>query len=301
MALVLGMMAACTFSAYTYGQITAFAKNLAVVRQNSQPVWRLIRLPTLTPTLVPDQLVGTPTLSLSATAPPLPVNESASLLNAGLPSIQPGGGNLDELTPVATAPPNDNPINEVEPEVLPTPDAVEPDENSTFLSPVETPVPFDAESIDTPTFLDLSVFDSPLSAFDSPIATPTPIIPDTPYDFLINEFFNSPTTNNFLMVYVAVVSREDIPIGDMKLVGTRLDQNLTYESPLTKWFYEGYSAPGEVVKSGNTKFEPPGGIETTDWVVHLEDDHGNRKSEDIPFHVDASDKQWYFIKFHRKF
>ena len=64
---------------------------------------------------------------------------------------------------------------------------------------------------------------------------------------------------------------------------------------------EGYSAPGEVIKTGNVKFEPPGGLETTKWIFHLEDTHGNRQSEDIPFHTDDSDKQWYFIKFRRKY
>jgi hypothetical protein len=100
---------------------------------------------------------------------------------------------------------------------------------------------------------------------------------------------------------VAIVDPQEIPIGDMKVVGTRLDHNLTYESPLSTWHYEGYSAPGEVVKSGNVKFEPPGGIETTDWILHLEDSHGKRQSEDVPFKVDAGNKQWYFIKFRRKF
>ena len=129
-----------------------------------------------------------------------------------------------------------------------------------------------------------------------PTATPSPA-----YAFSLAEFYNSPTTNSFLMVYVAVVDPNEIPIGDMKIVGTRQDQNLTYESPLSMWFYEGHSAPGEVIKSGNTKFEPPGGIETTSWVLHLEDDHGNRQSADIPFDVDANNKQWYFIKLRRNF
>jgi hypothetical protein len=115
------------------------------------------------------------------------------------------------------------------------------------------------------------------------------------------EFFNSPTTNSFLLLYVAIVDPKEIPIGDMKVVGTRLDHHLTYESPLSTWHYEGYSAPGEVVKSGNVKFEPPGGIETANWVLHLEDSHGNRQSEDVPFSVDTDNKQWYFIKFRRKF
>lgn len=116
---------------------------------------------------------------------------------------------------------------------------------------------------------------------------------------MLAEFFNSPTTNNFLLIYVAIVDPKEIPIGDMKIVGTRQDHNLTYESPLSTWYYEGYNAPSQVIKSGNVKFEPPGGIETTSWVLHLEDMHGHRQSGDIPFDVDANNKQWYFIKFRR--
>lgn len=135
-----------------------------------------------------------------------------------------------------------------------------------------------------------------------PTVTPTPTLTPMPeVDFMLAEFFNSPTTNPFMTIYVAIVDPKEIPIGDMKIVGTRLDHNLTYESPLSKWHYEGYSAPGEVVKSGNVKFEPPGGIETTSWVLHLEDAHGNRQSYDVPFDVDQNDKQWYFIKFRRKY
>jgi hypothetical protein len=118
---------------------------------------------------------------------------------------------------------------------------------------------------------------------------------------MLAEFFNSPTTNSFLLVYVAVVDAKEIPIGDMKIVGTRLDHNLAYESPLSKWHYEGYSAPGRIMKTGNLKFEPPGGIETTSWRLYLADAHGNRQSDDIPFDVDENDKQWYFIKLKRKF
>lgn len=102
-------------------------------------------------------------------------------------------------------------------------------------------------------------------------------------------------------MYVAVVDANDIPIGDMKVVGTRLDHNLTYESPLSTWHYEGYNAPGEVIKSGNLKFEPPGGIETTSWVLHLEDAHSVRQSADIPFDTAENDRQWYFVKLKRKY
>jgi hypothetical protein len=135
-------------------------------------------------------------------------------------------------------------------------------------------------------------------AFSSPLPTPEP---ESGHDFLLAEFYNSPTTNAFLVIYVAIVDAKEIPIGDMKIVGTRLDHNLTYESPLSTWHFEGYNAPGEVIKSGNVKFEPPSGLETTSWVLHLEDANGNRLSEDVPFDTDINNKQWYFIKFKRKF
>jgi hypothetical protein len=121
------------------------------------------------------------------------------------------------------------------------------------------------------------------------------------YDFMLAEFFNSPTTNSFLVMYVAIVDPNETPIGDMKIIGTRLDHNLTYESPLSTWYYEGYNAPGHVTKSGNVKFEPPGGIESTKWIIYLADAHGNRMSADIPFETDENNKQWYFIRFKRKF
>jgi hypothetical protein len=118
---------------------------------------------------------------------------------------------------------------------------------------------------------------------------------------MLAEFFNSPTTNSFLVMYIAIVDSQEIPIGGLKIIGTRLDHNLTYESPLSTWYFEGYNAPGQVIKSGNVKFEPPGGIETTNWVMHLADANGSRLSEDIPFDTNIAAKQWYFVKFRRKF
>lgn len=179
------------------------------------------------------------------------------------------------------------------PSVTPTP-------TSTHTpSPTVTPTP-------TQTSLPTATPTSTQTPPPTPVPLPTATLPPAPtptpeYDFVLAEFYNSPTTNSFLLIYVAIVDPKEIPIGDMKMVGTRLDHNLTYESPLSKWHYEGYSAPGEVIKSGNVKFEPPGGIETTTWVLYLEDTHGNRQSADIFFDVDVNNKQWYFIKLKRKF
>ncbi len=136
----------------------------------------------------------------------------------------------------------------------------------------------------------------------SPTAIPSPTLTPRPtYDFMLAEFYNSPTSNPFLMVYVAIVDPNEIPIGDMQVIGTRLDTGQTFASPLSTWHYEGYNAPSEHIKSGNVKFEPPGGFVSTQWVLHLVDAHGQRQSEDIPFEVDQANKQWYFIKLRRKF
>lgn len=118
---------------------------------------------------------------------------------------------------------------------------------------------------------------------------------------MLNEFYNSPTTNSFLVMYVALVDTNQIPIGGLKIVGTRLDHNLTYESPLSTWHFEGYNAPGQVTKTGNVKFEPPGGIEDTNWVIYVADADGNRLSDEVPFTTTAADKQWYFLRFMRKY
>lgn len=212
-------------------------------------------------------------------------------------------GNLDELINGATPTPSRTPLPTFT--TTPTP--------TNTPTPTATPLPTDTPTV-TPTPTETATAtpsptptETPPPVFRPPAPTATPAPPPEPtatpvpqYDFLLGEFFNSPTTNSFLVIYVAIVDPNEIPIGDMKIIGTRLDHNLTYESPLSTWHYEGYSAPGEVIKSGNVKFEPPGGIETTSWVLYLADANGSRMSEDVKFDVDATNKQWYFIKFKRK-
>jgi hypothetical protein len=163
-------------------------------------------------------------------------------------------------------------------------------ENAT-ASPTAT-----TESKTTPTATPVDTTTPTVTPIPSPTATPLPT-----YDFMLAEFFNSPTTNSFLLVYVAIVDLKDIPIGDMRIVGTREKDNRTFQSPFSTWHYEGYNAPAHVMKTGNVKFEPPGGIETGNWRLHLVDTHGQQLSEDIVFIVDQENPQWYFIKLRRKF
>ncbi len=202
---------------------------------------------------------------------------------------------MPTFTPTATPSPTSTPTST--PTETPLPTATPLPTNTPI--PTNTPLPTDTpEPTSTPT-------NTPRPYIPPPTNTPTPapptLTPKPVYDFLLNEFFNSPTNNPFMVMYVSVTDINDIPIGGMKVVGTRLDHNLTYESPLSTWHFEGYSAPGEVVKTGNLKFEPPGGIESTKWLIHLQDANGVRMSDDVPFHTNQDNRQWYFVKFKRKF
>lgn len=257
--------------------------------------WRRVSLPTLTPTPAPiseaSQTSNTQTAPQRPAQWPNPVVSPTLLSNVAPPAIQ-VTATFSDFRPIQAG------VHQPAPSA--TPVLFEPEPAA--ISTQSTPLAFTATP--SPTFtprptVNISPVHTPLS---HPMPTPSPTLTPWPgYDFMLAEFYNSPTTNSFLLVYVAVVDPQEIPIGDMKIVGTRLDHNLTYESPLTTWHYEGYNAPGEHIKSGNVKFEPPGGIESTSWLLHLEDARGQRQSEDIPFDVDENNKQWYFIKFRRKF
>jgi hypothetical protein len=253
------------------GLVLNLAPQLSGLMSEPTPsrTWRLVSLPILTPT--PALVSEADYAGSTRTAAQLPVQLPGSIASPTLIS--------NVATPAAQV---DHAFGNFRPIQA----------SSQQQAPSATPLPSDPEPTATPTQTNTPAF----TATPSPTITPWPA-----YDFMLAEFYNSPTTNSFLLIYVAVVDPDEIPIGDMKIVGTRLDHNLTYESPLTTWYYEGYNAPGEHIKSGNVKFEPPGGIETTSWVLHLEDAHGQRQSEDIPFDVDENNKQWYFIKFRRKF
>lgn len=236
------------------------------------PVQPATRRPTYTPT--PGRIAGLVDGAIGLVTGPTPTPTRTRM-----PTWTPTATGTATPTPTAT------------PTVTPTPtQTATPTETAT---PTATPLPTETPSPTVPPTLP-----PPPPPTETPLPTATPL-PE--YDYLLGEFFNSPTTNSFIVVYVAVVDPNEIPIGGMKIVGTRLDHNLTYESPLSTWHYEGYNAPGQVVKSGNVKFEPPGGIENTSWRLYLADANGTRMSDEVQFDTNESDKQWYFIKFRRKF
>jgi hypothetical protein len=155
--------------------------------------------------------------------------------------------------------------------------------------PTGPPVPTRPSPTST---LSIAAVAAPSTATPTPAPTPTPS-----HAYLVNEVFADGTTNHFLSVYIAVVNAQEIPIGGVKAVGLFEPGGQRYESPLSKWFFEGYSAPGDVIKSSSVKFEPPGGIQAGTWFIHLEDEWGARLSEDVAISIDSDNPEWFFVKF----
>ncbi len=131
-----------------------------------------------------------------------------------------------------------------------------------------------------------------------PTQTPMPTITPTPkFAYNVVEVYSASTTNAFLIGYIMIVNADDIPIGGVKAVGNFDPGGAHHESPLSKWFFEGYSAPGPVLKTSSVKFEPPGSIQQGTWFIHLESEQGARLSEDVPFMTDPAKPEWFFIEF----
>jgi hypothetical protein len=134
-----------------------------------------------------------------------------------------------------------------------------------------------------------------------PTATPTVTLTPAPvYDYTVAEVFYNPTTNPFLLGFIAIVNYREIPIGGVKAVGRLEPGGYEYETELSKWDFEGYSAPNYELKTGSVKFEPPGPIQKGMWYIHLEDEGGTRLSEDVPIRTDPDIWEWFYIKFKRR-
>jgi hypothetical protein len=192
------------------------------------------------------------------------------------PTIQPSPTPSPTFTPSATPTPTITASPTSTPLPNPTP---QPTATATLTPvPTATPRPAPARPPATPTL--------------APTATPAP-----GYAYLINEVYKDRTTNPFLTGYIAVVNAQEIPIGGVKAVGSFDPGGAQFETSLSKWFFEGYSAPGPVIKSSSVKFEPPGSIQPGAWSIHLEDEHGTRLSEDVSIATDPDNPEWFFVKF----
>ena len=95
---------------------------------------------------------------------------------------------------------------------------------------------------------------------------------------------------------MAIQTHEGDFVPGLRVVG--IDPNGTVtKSELSADQVIGYTPPGDVVKSGNTKFEPVSNYVTGTWLFHLETANGAQVTEQIPVSMDTENKLWYFLRF----
>jgi hypothetical protein len=251
-------------------------------------------MPTLTPVPTPAPAGGAaPAVSL---LPGADTPESAPV-EADTPEPALAEASNSELVPTQAGPSEPTPAEAGTPELAPT-ETGTPEVALGAQPPVEinTPTP-KPKPKPTPTAARRPAVKA---AAVLPTETPTPTITPTPapkFAYDVVEVYSASTTNAFLTGYIMIVNADDIPIGGVKAVGNFDPGGPHYESPLSKWFFEGYSAPGPVLKTSSVKFEPPGGIQKGTWLIHLESEQGARLSDDVTIVTDPAEPEWFFIAF----
>ena|GEM_PF-1199781 len=228
--------------------------------------------------LEPLALAEAPAGPTVATYTPVPTLTSAPLPPT---SPTPTATWLPWPTPTATDPPIPTPTPTATATFAPPPSATP--------QPTSTPVPAPPTATAVPKLV--AAAPSPIRPTPTPAPTPTP-----GYDYLVNEVYLDHTTVPFLTGYIAIVNAQEIPIGGVKAVGVFEPGGQRHESPLSQWFFDVATAPGAVAKTGSVKFEP-GGIQAGTWFIHLENERGDRLSEDVAINTDPASPEWFYIKF----
>lgn len=130
--------------------------------------------------------------------------------------------------------------------------------------------------------------------------TPTPGPTDTPtpsWDFQLAELYSQPTDATLLSIIVAVQSGNDW-IPGYRVVGIDPNGIATQSEPSADG-ETGHTPPAEVIKSGNTKFEPqPVAVYITGtWTFYLESADGRQVSPAFTVNMDVENREWYFFRF----
>ncbi len=148
--------------------------------------------------------------------------------------------------------------------------------------PTQTPTPTDTG---TPT--------PPPPPTNTPLPTNTP---EPKWGYQLAELYSQPTEATILSIMVAVQNHDGGWSPGLRLVGLDPNGVLTKSEPSADQ-QTGYTPPGDVIKSGNTKFEPLSNYVTGTWLFHLETPDGKQVSETIPLNMDAENREWYFFRF----
>lgn len=95
---------------------------------------------------------------------------------------------------------------------------------------------------------------------------------------------------------IAIQTHEGDFIPGVRVVG--VDPNgVVTKTELSAGETIGYTPPGDVIKSGNVKFEPISNYVTGTWRFHLESADGKQVSDVHPITMDTENRFWYFLRF----
>jgi hypothetical protein len=165
-----------------------------------------------------------------------------------------------------------------------------PTDTPTPPIPTDTPTP---PATDTPT---PAPTDTPAPP-PPPTDTPAPTEPPAPtWDYQLSELYTQPTEATILSIMVAVQGHDGGWIPGLRVVGVDPNGVVTKSEPTADGVV-GHTPPGDVIKSGNTKFEPISGYVTGAWYFHLETPDGTQVSDTYPVNMDTENRVWYFIRF----
>lgn len=95
---------------------------------------------------------------------------------------------------------------------------------------------------------------------------------------------------------VAIQTPDGGFIPGLRIVG--VDPNgVVTKSELSADQVIGYTPPGDIIKSGNVKFEPISNYVTGTWFFHLETADGQQVSDIHPLGMNAENRSWHFMRF----
>lgn len=235
---------------------------------NVQPTLR----PTFTPTLDPNNPNPEPVVE-----EPQAGVEVAVIENPDLPS--PHKVPTEIPTPVPTLTPSPAPLPSDTPVPLPTDTSIPP-----------TPPPPTQAVVQSQSQVPVQV-----AAAAPPTETPAPT--DTPapsFRFTVKEQGNRAfqrTNYQAIVIYVAIVTASNVPIGGLKIVGDH-SSGIHIESAPSDWHWSATNCLDcDYVKFGNVKFEP-GTFSDGVWNIYVADSAGTPLSPVVPLSYSANPEQW---------
>lgn len=130
-----------------------------------------------------------------------------------------------------------------------------------------------------------------------PTATPLPPTntpaPEFPFEVFEqgNRFFQK-TSYHVINIYVAITTQDNVPIGDLRIIGDHTPSSQHVESAPSDWHWSiSNCLDCAYIKFGNVKFEP-GTFTDGVWNIYVADLAGNRLSPVVPFSYSTEPDQW---------